>query len=264
MNDAHFLQDDLIRFQNYCTINKLDLNVSKCYVSTYTRKPTKILFDYNFHNSSLIRVDSIKDLGVTFDSKLLFDQHVDIIVKKASRSLGFVFRMSSEFTSIKTFKILYCAYVRSHLEYASQVWNPRYNEYSKRIESIQRRFLRYLQYRAHIYLPDYETRCRKFHFLPLHKRRVMADLTYLMNIANGTVDCPELLEQVGLRTYTVALRNPNTLYVPLVKTNYRQNAFIYRASCSFNSVVNGNSEVDIFNTSTSKLRRLLSDLFFQA
>lgn len=207
-------------------------------------------------------MDSIRDLGVTFDSKLLFDEHVHAIVKKASRALGFVLRMSAEFTSIKTFKILYCAYVRSHLEYASQVWNPCYEVYSSRLESIQKRFLRYLQYRARIFLPDYNTRCRKFHFLPLSKRREIADLTYLLNIANGAVDCPELLEQIGLRTNCAALRKPNTLHVPTVSTNYRQNSFLVRAGGSFNSLVKADKEIDLFATKTSKLKRLLSDNFF--
>lgn len=260
--DAHKLQADLTKFQNYCTQNKLDLNVSKCYVCSFTRKPTKLIHNYILYSSELARVDKIKDLGVIFDSKLLFDDHINSIVKKASRALGFVLRMSAEFTNIKTFKILYCSYVRSHLEYASQVWNPHYDVYSSRLESIQKRFLRYLQYRAHIYLPDYETRCRKFHFLPLFKRREIADLSYLFGILNSTVDCPELLEQVGLRTNTVALRKPNVLYVPIVSNNYRQNSFIIRTSRSFNTLVKANPELDLFNTSVSKLKRLLTGRFF--
>ncbi|XP_022838042.1 uncharacterized protein LOC111365081 [Spodoptera litura] len=36
LDDTVNLQDDLDRFQAYCTRNKLDLNVSKCYVCTFT------------------------------------------------------------------------------------------------------------------------------------------------------------------------------------------------------------------------------------
>lgn len=57
-------------------------------------------------------LDSIKDLQVSFDNKLLFDQHFDDIAKKASRLLGFVLRMSLEFKSIKTLQLLFCACVR--------------------------------------------------------------------------------------------------------------------------------------------------------
>ena len=34
-------------------------------------------YDYSSSGTSLQRVDTIKDLGVTFDSKLKFNKHVD-------------------------------------------------------------------------------------------------------------------------------------------------------------------------------------------
>lgn len=35
------LQQDLIRFEQYCVLNRLDLNVSKCFHMTFTRKTKK-------------------------------------------------------------------------------------------------------------------------------------------------------------------------------------------------------------------------------
>lgn len=43
-----------------------------------------ILYDYTFYNDSLTRVDSIKNLGTTLDSELIFDEHVENIVKTVS------------------------------------------------------------------------------------------------------------------------------------------------------------------------------------
>lgn len=259
--DASRLQEDLNKFQNYCIINKLDLNVSKCYVCSFTRKPIHILFNYTLKNSSLSRVSFIRDLGVTFDSKLLFNNHVNDVVSKASKALGFVLRMSSQFQSIKTLKILYCAYVRSHLEYASQVWNPSYGIYINRIEGIQRKFLRYLQYRTNIYLPDYSARCKKQHLLPLHERRRIADISYLLSLANGTIDCPELLGQLGLRTSSNALRKPNLLHIPTARSNYRQNSFLIRACRCYNSM-SKNVDLDLFNMSVLKFKRISADVYF--
>lgn len=114
----------------------------------------------------LTKTNGMRDLGVYHDSKLLFDVHVDSIISKASRSLGFVMRISKSFMNIKTLKLLYCTFVRSHLEYASQIWNPRYQTYIDRIESIQRRFLRYLCFRVKIPYNTYSYTelCKKFHF----------------------------------------------------------------------------------------------------
>uniref|UniRef100_A0A2H1VTZ4 SFRICE_031087 n=1 Tax=Spodoptera frugiperda TaxID=7108 RepID=A0A2H1VTZ4_SPOFR len=38
-----------------------------------------------------------------------------------------------------------------YLEYCSQVWNPKFNVYIDRLESIQKKFLRYIQFRAGAY-----------------------------------------------------------------------------------------------------------------
>lgn len=168
--------------------------------------------------------------------------------------------MSSDFTSIKTIKILYCSYVRSHLEYASQIWNPIYNTYITRIERLQKRFLSYLQFRTKEYIPDYLRRCRKFHILPLQNRRRIADLAYLLNIANGSVDCPELLERIGLRVPS-SLRRPCSIFIPGTRTNYSQNRYLLRASRFLNETTD-KLDVDLFNTTSHHLKRLMADQFF--
>lgn len=255
------LQEDLHRFETYCDNNKLNLNVSKCYVCTYTRKPNPFIFDYKLRNLNLTRVHSIRDLGVIFDSKLTFKDHINSTIKKAFKSLSFMLRMSSDFSSIKTFKILYCSFVRSHLEYASQVWNPTYETYTMRIERLQGRFLRYLQFRSKCYIPNYIRRCQKFHILPLQERRRIADLAYLLNIANGLVDCPELLERIGLRIPYVSSRRPFSLHIPVAKTKYTQNCFLMRAGQSFNEA-SVQHNLDLFNTRSNKLKRVLAADFF--
>jgi hypothetical protein len=75
---------------------------------------------YQINGVLVKNVDSIKDLGVTFDSKLRFDIHINEKVKKAYSMLGIInrnfFHMPKE-----TFLQLYKSMVRSHLEYAHSV-----------------------------------------------------------------------------------------------------------------------------------------------
>lgn len=181
ISDARLLQNDLTRFEEYCVPNKLQLNVAKCLQITYSRQKTTINFEYKLNDEILKKVTTIKDLGVKMDCKLLFDQHIDYIVNRASKALGFVIRVSADFRSLKTIKILYCAFVRSHLEYASQVWNPQYEIYKSRIEAVQKKFLRYLDYKARQYSDDYNHRCKRYHFLPLHYRRDINDINFIFH-----------------------------------------------------------------------------------
>lgn len=159
-------------------------------------------------------------------------------------------------------KILYCAFVRSHLEYASQVWNPKYNIYINRLEGIQRRFLRYTQYRSNCYLPNYVSRCKKFHILPLHERRRIADLAFLFNLVNGSVDVPELVSRIALRVPSVFLRRSHLLNVQIEKKAYRQNSFMLRACRTFNAACQ-DTELNLFTTSIRQLKKRLCCCFFE-
>lgn len=257
------LQSDLLRFEAYCVTNKLDLNVDKCYLVSFTRKHTLIDQGYQLKGRPITRVSEVCDLGVLFDNKLTFEKHVNSCVSKASRALGFIIRTSTSFKSLKSLKILYCAFVRSHLEYASQVWNPRYEIYKSRIEGIQKKFLRFLDFKARQRSRDYEHRCRRYHFLPLHQRRDINDVAYLAGIANGSVDCPQLLTEVSLWAPSRVSRSSKPLYIPWVSTQYRQNAYIIRASHSFNEISNSNAlDIDLFCTKPSTIRKVMTQDYF--
>lgn len=139
LTDTQQLQDDLHRFAEYCTRNKLQLNVTKCYHVAFTRRQSVIDSKYTINSESISKVATVKDLGIIQDSKLLYDQHIDDIVNKAFRALGFIMRTTACFRSLKPIKMLYCSFVRSHLEYASQVWNPQYGIYRVSLKSTSNR-----------------------------------------------------------------------------------------------------------------------------
>ncbi|KAG7297988.1 hypothetical protein JYU34_018748 [Plutella xylostella] len=261
-DDQTDLQSDLCRLDSYCLANKLDLNVSKCYLITFTRKIHPLQFGYSLKNTDLIRVNQVRDLGVVHDEKLLFDHHIDQLISKANKSMGFLIRISRNFTKIKTIKIIYCAYVRSILEYASQVWNPRYHEYIDRVEKIQKRFLRYLSYRTGIADPSYDDRCKRHHLLPLSNRRQIADIIFFLKIIHGLVDSPELLSLIKFFTPSKQIRQPSLFYVPLVSSNYRQNSFFWRVPNLLNNILRDHSDLDIFiNSIASISNELVSDYF---
>uniref|UniRef100_A0A182JD68 Uncharacterized protein n=1 Tax=Anopheles atroparvus TaxID=41427 RepID=A0A182JD68_ANOAO len=60
------------------------------------------------------------DLGIWLDSALTFDAHLDAIVAKANKSLGFITRLASEIRDPLCLKALYCCWVRCSLDYAAK------------------------------------------------------------------------------------------------------------------------------------------------
>lgn len=263
-HDLDLLQSDLDNLHDYCMTNKLDLNISKCCCITFGRSLRTHMFNYKINDQPLMRTNSVVDLGVTLDSKLLFDRHIENISNKAMKTLGFIMRVTRDFKTIKTLKILYCSLVRSQLEYASQVWNPCYEKYVTMLERPQKKFLRFINYKAKILSTDYEYDevCFHHHLLPLQTRREVADLSFMHNILSNRIDCPSLLSQVGL---VVPLsshpRKPGLqLYTPRVRTNYRMNSYFIRTSKIFNS--NYSKNFDLFVMRHNTLKQTITKNFF--
>ena len=79
-----------------------------------------------------------KDLSVIVDSKLEYDQHIGLKVKKAY-SIMAIIRRSFITLNESNCVPLYNALARSHMDYASCVWSPYKQTFKDALESVQRR-----------------------------------------------------------------------------------------------------------------------------
>jgi hypothetical protein len=70
------------------------------------------------------------DIRVVIDNKLTFNQHLSEKINKG------VLRRTMEYMDCKTFKLLYTALVRPHLEYANQIWCPYLKKHIEAIENV--------------------------------------------------------------------------------------------------------------------------------
>ena len=70
---------------------KMPFNVDKCMVVSVTPKRT-VYANYILHDKKFTIVKCAKYLGVSIDSKLSFNRHVDNVCKKVNAVLGFVRR----------------------------------------------------------------------------------------------------------------------------------------------------------------------------
>lgn len=238
-DDCQLLQDDLSRFHSWCESNGMSLNVGKCSTITFTRKKSPIVANYTVGGSILSRVSKIKDLGVIFNSQFSFGDHLEYVVNKANAMLGFVKRWSKEFNDLHVTKTLYCTFVRSIMEYASQVWDPFCDVHIRRIESVQRRFLRFalrgLPWNNPLMLPPYEDRLRLLPLESLESRRRNSKIVFVFKILSGVVESPSLLGNFGFSIPTRSTRNYSPLHLRSHRTNYGYNEPITSMSRLFNA-----------------------------
>ena len=89
-------------------------------------------------NNSIVNVTSIhKHLGMIFDSKLSFDEHLKPVLKKISKTVGLLrkFQVVLPRTSLIT---IYKLFARPHLDFGNIMYDQASNEsFHQRIESIQ-------------------------------------------------------------------------------------------------------------------------------
>ena len=84
-----------------------------------------------------------------------------------------------EYMDCTTFKLLYTALVRPHLEYANQVWCPHLKKHIESIENVQRRASKQIPQLS------YEERLQKIKLPTLAYRRSRGDMTELYKILTG-------------------------------------------------------------------------------
>ena len=246
LDDCALLQEDIDRVSQYCKHNCIFINASKCHVMTFSRKSSNISHVYLLNGNQLNSVTSIRDLGVMLDSKMIFADHIDYAITKANKLLGFILRVSTVFKSTDTLKLLFNCYVRSHLEFASVIWNPQYATYISRLEAVQRKFVKRLNYMSYVQPSSYAESLRTHNILSLQDRRSLIDLTFLHKILNNSVDSISIVEKIKLSVPSRQTRSHRFFHLPLVKTNSARNSFLYRACHSYNIKF---SDVDVFATS---------------
>lgn len=257
--DCVLMQADLDRLYMW-SIDNLKFHVDKCALLTISKKNPNnmIIYDYNIGGHVLSRKTSIKDLGVTFDSKLSFSTHIISVCKTAFSILGLIRRLGNIFNNQRCIRLLYCSLVRSRLEYASVVWYPHVNYLSVLVENVQKRFLRYLYYKSfghYTNLIPYTELLQLFQIDRLSVRRKVAMVMYLRQLVCGVLDDAALLSRVQ---FTVPRHNSRSrqLFSPhFSRTSLGTDSPLNTMIRLFNSI--NSDRVDIFFNSHTVFHSLV-------
>lgn len=204
---------------------------------------------------TLRRPPTFRDLGVVFDSKMSFGTHIQAITNESLKMYGYIARSSRHFTDTETLKMLYVAYVRSKLEYASLVWNPGYAVHTNTIESVQRKFLKFLSFKVDGIYPEVgfpnDVLNKRFEMTSLIDRRTCTSLTFLFKLVRGQLDCKYLRDKLNFNMPRPASRQGHTFYLSTPRTNILKFSPIYSMCSSYNSIC---SHIDIYSCSLNDLK----------
>ena len=147
------------------------------------------------------------------------------------------------------FILLYNTYVRAHLEYCVQVWNPYRKEDILCLEKVQRRATKMVYELKHL---EYDERLHRLGLYTLQYRRRRGDLieTYKMLTVRENIDASVFFTKA---TYTSLRGNSMKLYKPGFKKTCRQNFFNQRVVNDWNSLPDEVVTAELLNSFKKRL-----------
>lgn len=221
--DRHDMQFSIDNLVEWSAINRLNLNASKTYhVSYYIKRNIPIQTTYYIRSVEIEKKQTIKDLGITFDSKLKFNEHINNVQKRITNMNCLSWRFTKEIRSAHLMRRLHNSFILPIAEYGSCVWANKTGPSINRLEKVQRNLTRTIlhsSYRSG--LPNYRTytnRLMELSMLSLESRRHLAAIMFIVKLLKGTIRS-SLAEQ--LTNYRLirsrATRNTNTFDLGKIK-----------------------------------------------
>ena len=142
------------------------------------------IFYYNLDGNELDYVDHENDLGVIVNNSLNYRDNILALVTKASSRLGLVKRILHFVKDQNKKRAFYLALVRSLFEHCSVIWRPSSSEMINKIESIQRRAVKWILSEQDHHYNDYEylKRLKDLDMLPMEYKFRYTDLVQFHNI----------------------------------------------------------------------------------
>lgn len=205
--DVNALQLDIDSVLLWCSANGMLCNSDKTVIVSYSRKHSVYYNSYTINNNVISRKHIHKDLGIFLDNKLNFDHQIHKALNNARRSSGVVYWATKSFREISTVSVLFSSLVRSRLEYCSEVWGGVGQTDIRRIEQIQKSFLRKVVFRSTGQFEPYYTSLATFKLATLESRRIFKDICFIYKLVNYYIDCTLLLAKLRFKVPTFRSRH---------------------------------------------------------
>ena len=172
-DDALQLQQDITKLEDWSKLWQIRFNHDKCHVMTLGKfENIRYAHRYTVYDIEIDHVFDEKDLGVTIDSELRFEEHIARKVRIANAIVGQM-RRSFSYLDCDTFKRIFTAFVRPHLEYGEAVWSPHLIRNINALENVQIRATKLVDGLSHL---DYPERLERLQLPTLLFRRKRGDL----------------------------------------------------------------------------------------
>ncbi len=250
--DSLQLQEDLHSLTDWANIWQLRFNAAKCktlHLGNGNQKKKYVMTDGEGKEEMLEGTELEKDLGIHVDPSLKFSKHVEVQVNKANRILGLI-RRSYQHLDMESFKRLFTALVRPHLEYGVVVWSPRLIKDKDMIEGVLRRGSKLIPGLKDL---PYDKRLEKMELPSMSYRRARGDMIEAYKHTHGLYHTDQLLhtdQDTTRRGHNYKLKKR------YCRTETRRHFFSFRVVDAWNNLPSSVVNAPSMNSFKSRLDKL--------
>ena len=137
------LPRNLTRLSEWCKSNKLTINPSKSQLLVISPRMIELVTDFDvFLNGITVPLsNSVQYLGVTLDSKLIFEIHIKNLETNLSKAVGIICKLKFVLPKDALIK-LYYALFNPHLLYGLVIWGSTYPSYLMIISTLRNKVVK--------------------------------------------------------------------------------------------------------------------------
>ena len=136
------MKNELEKFYEWTLANRLTINVTKTEALLFSNRTTdRSIINITFNNEQINFNKPCRFLGVIFDNKLTFTDHIDTTAKKVSRFTGILYGIRKYLTK-QARLCFYYAYIYPHLSYNIAVWGGSGISHLDKLVVLQKRIVR--------------------------------------------------------------------------------------------------------------------------
>ena len=220
---------EMTKVLNYCSINKLSVNMKKTnfMLITSSRKKVTPINILKFEQKACI-----KYLGVYIDQHLNWKDQITHVKNKVSKNIGILYKLR-HYVSIHVLKQLYYTLIYPYLSYAVVVWGNTYQSNLNKLCSLQNKCIRCM------FFADSRESSQVFYklldILKFDNIVKLSTCTLAHKIFNKSSYIPSLFHDSltivsSLHKYNTRYASKGNFHRPKVRTNTGKFTFVYAAS----------------------------------
>lgn len=258
MQDQITMQIAIDALASWASQNKLTLNPAKTVKLSYFKSRQSFITNYSLSDEIIGSVTTHKDLGIIFDEKLSFNEHIATISRRSIQLTGAIYRLITDIRCPSLTMQLFKSFVLPVLEYGSCIWNRNIASQSSILDTPLRNATRIaLRAPKFPFQPHYVAFADRLALLQLHslsERRLFQLTSTFLKILSHELHSPinfQILAQCINLNPTVT-RRPN-FFINMLKFS-QSNSPTFLAMTSINSLSAHNN---IYELSIIQIKKIL-------